>query len=189
MKSGGKGKYNSCNRYTNCGLENPDIKKNGGKWDKIYNGGFKHNCYAYALDKYDDTTLTEYKPQMGYFGYPDKIQPSGLKSCSDLSHRVLIDNPHIYKLLNTNSNCREGYYKTSLFLAPDSDYHWYRQDDNGKYSHKPGLTEVTEFNNESKEITDPLRASRSRFSNKYQIMDYSMSCDSFCVPKKNTFVE
>lgn len=177
-----------CDKYTNCEINMPKYNKKN--WEKIYkeNDYYKHNCYAYALEQFNDKSITNNKPQMGYYGYPYKIKPSSLKSCSDLSHRVIIDNPHIYKIYY-NKKCKKGYYKTFLFLSPNSDYHWFRQDKNGMYSHKPGLTQITDKNTDSKKINNPLTACRSRYSNKNQIMDYSMACDSFCVPNKNTFVE
>lgn len=178
---------NICNNYTNCNRDNMPIfnKKN---WNKIYNKGFyKHNCYAYALDQFQDLSLTDNKPQMGYYGSPDAITGRNLKSCSDLKHRVLIDNPHIHKI-KYDKECKKGYYKVNLFISPNQDYHWYRQDKNGKYSHKPGLTEITNRNNSNKLITNPYLANRIRI-NSNSITDYSIACDTFCVPNKNTFVE
>jgi|688.fasta_scaffold627374_2 hypothetical protein len=168
----------------------PDYNKK--KWKKIYNNNslYKHNCYAYALNQYNDLNITNYKPQMGNFGYPNKIKTRSLKSCNDLKHRVLIDNPHIYSIYY-NQKCKKNYYKTYLFIAPNKDYHWYRQDKNGLYSHKPGITEITDKNISHKIITNPLLANRTRITTDYDndVTDYTMACDAFCVPNNDTYVE
>jgi len=175
-----------CNIYTNCSNKITPIynKKN---WNKIYYKNYKHNCYAYALDQFDDLTITNYKPQMGNYGYPVDIPGKSLKSCNDLKHRVLIDNPHIYKI-SYKDKCKNGYYKTNLFIAPNHDYHWYRQDNDGTYSHKPGLTKITDRNNSNIKIINPYLANRIRY-NQNSITDYTLACDTFCVPKSNIFVE
>ena len=35
------------------------------------------------------------------------------------------------------------------------DFHWYRLDSDGKWSHKPGRTRVTQYDNAGHYITDP----------------------------------
>ena len=35
-----------------------------------------------------------------------------------------------------------GAYAVLLVICPDRDYHWYRQDADGTWSHKPGSWEV-----------------------------------------------
>ena len=37
---------------------------------------------------------------------------------------------------------KQGYYSAYLVIDEGSDYHWYRQDKGGKWSHKQGTTEV-----------------------------------------------
>lgn len=185
-------KYNNYNNYNNYNKNNlPDYSED--KWKKIYNNNhnYKHNCYAYALNQYNDLEITNNKPQMGNFGYPYKIKTRLLKSCEDLKHRVLIDNPHIYAI-HHNKKCKKNYYKGYLFIAPNHDYHWYRQDKKGTYSHKPGLTKITDKNISYRIITNPLFANRMRIMENYNdldITDYSMACDTLCIPKDNTFVE
>ena len=51
---------------------------------------------------------------------------------------MLKDNPLIKKL-KKNQECPDGFYKIALFCISDgSDYHFYRQDNNGLWSHKFG---------------------------------------------------
>ena len=38
------------------------------------------------------------------------------------------------------------------------DYHWYRLDNTGRWSHKPGQTRATNLDNSKRPINDPRRA-------------------------------
>jgi|GEM_PF-3338914 len=52
----------------------------------------------------------------------------------------------------------------ALVVAPDYDYHWYRRDDSGKWSHKPGATPATVFDNSDHEIDSPETADRGYYT-------------------------
>lgn len=45
-------------------------------------------------------------------------------------------------------------------ISPDTDYHWYRQNPNGTWSHKPGITAATAFDTNDKIIFDPQDCGR-----------------------------
>ena len=46
----------------------------------------------------------------------------------------------------------------ALVIWPGRDFHWYRQDANGNWSHKPGTTAATNLDNSGNVITDPRTA-------------------------------
>jgi hypothetical protein len=48
-----------------------------------------------------------------------------------------------------------GYYLIALVVARNRDYHWYRQDDTGLWSHKPGHTQATNVDASGQLIYDP----------------------------------
>lgn len=52
--------------------------------------------------------------------------------------------------------CPPGTYKVALIYGKD--YHWYRQNSDGTWSHKPGTTEVTNLDAHGNIIFDPLYA-------------------------------
>lgn len=52
----------------------------------------------------------------------------------------------------------------ALVVAPGWDYHWYRRDDSGMWSHKPGGTPATTSDNANNEISDPEKADRGPYS-------------------------
>lgn len=51
--------------------------------------------------------------------------------------------------------------KKNCYEAGIADYHWYRQDKNKKWSHKPGNTAVTNLDTKNNKIKNPPKASRS----------------------------
>jgi hypothetical protein len=61
--------------------------------------------------------------------------------------------------------------KLALVVAPNWDYHWYRLDANGMWTHKPGGTEATNLDNSDQPITNPETADRG---------PYTIFCGYFC---------
>lgn len=62
---------------------------------------------------------------------------------------------------------RDGYYMAALFFtdkAGDLDFHWYRQDDDGTWSHKNGWRAVTNKDDAGAMIVDPRLAKSTEFS-------------------------
>ena len=52
-----------------------------------------------------------------------------------------------------------------------TDYHWYRLDGNGRWSHKPGRTKVTNKDVKDVFITDPRTATSKAFPD-YQFITF-----------------
>jgi hypothetical protein len=76
---------------------------------------------------------------------------------------------------NCNNACPRGSFKVALVINPtpgSNDYHWYRQDSNGNWSHKPGGTDATNVDNSGNPIVDPRTADRG---------GYTTFCGCFCV--------
>ena len=67
----------------------------------------------------------------------------------------------IFQRAETDKACPSNTYKVALVIAPGVDYHWYRQNPDGTWSHKPGHTEVTNEDASGKTIKDPQRADRN----------------------------
>lgn len=66
-----------------------------------------------------------------------------------------------------------GFHKIAFYTYPDVDptsgviswdFHVYRQDRDGYWSHKPGHTEIRRFDNACAPITDPAKANRGSYS-------------------------
>lgn len=107
-----------------------------GLWSSLTD---KANCYAYSLNIY---TSAGHKLQ------PGEKAGSTFTSLtkSSIVNAVGYDMPYLNKTFRASSYSEKpGYreYKVALVIAPNADYHWYRQDADGGWSHKRGLTAIT----------------------------------------------
>ncbi|MEJ2625778.1 MAG: hypothetical protein P8Z80_14925 [Pseudolabrys sp.] len=57
----------------------------------------------------------------------------------------------------------QGWY-VALVVWPNNDYHWYRQDNVGCWSHKPGPMPVRNYDNAGQPITDPKTCDRGPYT-------------------------
>ncbi|HZI02702.1 MAG TPA: hypothetical protein VEZ71_01705 [Archangium sp.] len=124
-----------------------------GKWNipsvQPYN-----NCYAYANDQ-----ITNTFPQPGRAtGKPI----TGL-SCGGVQPSAVSDGLRATSGFNTPLASGEGWY-AALVIWPGQDYHWYRQDTVGCWSHKPGQTAARNTDNRGRPIADPATAARGPYT-------------------------
>jgi hypothetical protein len=144
------------------------------------------NCYAYAAGyRYLPKSCTlkscsEPYPQPGRAsGYPDWSKVKG-KRCPDIIARVIGDIPGA-KMSRFTSKCRGKTRKIAAVVDPDQDYHFYRQDADGYWSHKPGATKVTRLDTSGRPIYDPFLAARD---NKSSNLNYDKFCGYMCIPSE-----
>ena len=146
-------------------------------WNNNKNIKNNNNCYSYSVNyknhKYG-------KPQPGYFAKFNHIQNKQYK-CVSFFKRILNDIPSVY-LTSFKQKCKNGFHKA--FFAIDSnknehDYHFYRQDNNQLWSHKPGTTNVINYDADYKIIKNPYTANRN-----YIHYNYDKPCFFFCVNNK-----
>ena len=148
-------------------LSGSEPKYNPSKWNKMPRN---NNCYAYMLD---DLEARGDKPQPGFFGGNKDIK----YNCKHVMNNILLDNKHIYKS-KEHHKCRRGYYKAYLALDPKGeDYHFYRQDSNGLWSHKAGNMPVSNKDSKKNNILNPRIA--EKVNKPYH---YTKNCNYFCVP-------
>ena len=146
-------------------------------WNDNKNIKNNNNCYSYSVNyknhKYG-------KPQPGYFSKFNHIQNKQYK-CVSFFKRIINDIPSVY-LTSFKQKCKKGFHKA--FFAIDSnknehDYHFYRQDKNQLWSHKPGTTNVINYDADYKIIKNPYKANRN-----YIHYNYDKPCFFFCVNNK-----
>lgn len=121
-----------------------------------------NNCYNYACNIRTDNFAQPGRASSG------NSLPYGL-NCEGVSRAAVEDG--LKRMTNTCSPC---HHKVALVIAPGSDYHWYRQDQNAYWSHKPGVTPATNLDNSQNIITDLATANRG---------PYTKFCGYFCVYK------
>ena len=156
------------------------------KYNKTRKIKDSHNCFAYAFDHIDvsDPSCTEKSCSIPFHqpgrasGYPKWSKVKG-KRCPDLMSRLFGDVKEL-KQTTFEKKCPKYTSKIALVVDEDEDYHFYRQDSNGYWSHKPGSTNVTNVDANGRRIYDPELASR-----KYDKsgLNYDMFCSYMCTPR------
>lgn len=151
-----------------------EFEYNPNKWNNNSKIKSNQNCYSYAFNhiKLD----REGKAQPGYYANYPPINESEY-NCEAIYKRIKKDNPSTYKT-KFEKKCQKGYYKAYYVLAlgEDTDYHFYRQDKNGNWSHKPGRTNVTNLDASNQIIKNPEKCDRN-----YGTYNYKKGCEFFCL--------
>ncbi|WP_318663340.1 RHS repeat-associated core domain-containing protein [Treponema sp.] len=150
---------------------------------------YRTNCYAYAFNL-QSNPLTGAEFDNGFDGPGFAMQPGMFSNLP--CNRDVINNPaklvetikqdakalnYTFKETELNSPVKEGNWKVALVIAPtdkngNCDYHWYRLNEGGTWSHKPGMYPVTNLDGNGvtgKIITDPKTANRNNGSLEYTI--------------------
>lgn len=70
----------------------------------------------------------------------------------------------IFVEVDRYETCPIGTYKVAL-VSYNRDYHWYRQDSDGYWSHKRGYSVVERYDYSNNIIIDPYTADRGRYTN------------------------
>jgi hypothetical protein len=158
-------------------LSGYEPKYNPNYWNNNKNIKNNNNCYSYSVNNKNHQFG---KPQPGYFARFNHIQNNQYK-CAYFFKRILNDIPSVY-LTSFKQKCKKGF--TKAFFAIDSnknehDYHFYRQDTNKLWSHKPGTTNVINYDADYKIILNPMKANRN-----YTTYNYDKPCFFFCVNNK-----
>jgi len=113
-------------------------------------------------------------------GHP-KFSATKQKTCSDMIGRLLGDNPML-SVTTFTAKCPAHTSKIALVVDADEDYHFFRQDSNGLWSHKPGGTAVTNKDADGRLIYDPKLANRN-YDAKGSKLNYDIFCSYMCVPR------
>lgn len=115
---------------------------------------YKYNCYAYSLNTKNHGFM-----QPGGIGYltlkdlnKEKIEQGVLQDAAKYNFN--------FETIGKYEVCKPGYYKVALVVAPNRDYHWYRQNYDGTWSHKPGGDLVINFDGNNEVILNPETCNR-----------------------------
>lgn len=122
-----------------------------------------NNCYNYSNNVRTDTFAQP--------GQASGNQYSHLSDCSEVSDGADTDGVEPWSSPKCDNKPFKRHTKIALVLAPDYDYHWYRRDKSGMWSHKPGGTKATDRDNSNNPIANPETADRG---------PYTVFCGYFC---------
>lgn len=112
-----------------------------------------NNCYNYANNKATQT-----------FAQPGRAAGSMYSSITCAAVRAAAERDGLEPVADTQINASSYKNISALVVGPNWDYHWYRRDANGKWTHKPGGTAATNRDNSGNEITDPRTANRGNYT-------------------------
>ena len=113
----------------------------------------QNNCYNYANNKATNT-----------FAQPGKATGAQAPyiTCADVHAAAVRDGLEpISYYPSTLLNFKTG---VALVVGPYYDYHWYRLDENGMWTHKPGEGLATNLDNSGNVISDPRTANRGPYT-------------------------
>lgn len=127
---------------------------------------WNNNCYNYSNNKRTDT-----------FAQPGRAAGAiySSLSCPSVGPAAEADGLDPLPPSGQCSSWCGAQTKLALVVAPGWDYHWYRRDTDGKWTHKPGATQATNVDNSGNNITNPETADRGPYT---QFCGYYCSCSS-----------
>ena len=154
---------------------------NPGMWNDSFHI-VRNNCYAYACDILcSPPDPDKQQPGRASGDYPNPV------TCTDIGNAAVSDG----LVAGVEKQCAGCTHLAALVIAKEdysgsipklADYHWYRLDDNGRWSHKPGWTKATDKDASGNSIPNPETADRLYAGADY-ILDYSTFCTYYCVDK------
>ena len=143
------------------------------------------NCYSYAFNRFETNANKKLQPgelSSGKFGSYD---------CGEILNKMKQDY-NTYNITQVDKEFKPpcNHYKIALVIddeGEEQDYHFYRQDYDGYWSHKPGKNNVRRKDASGNLITDPETADRNYDkkddnSNNESDNNYHNFCGYYSVP-------
>jgi hypothetical protein len=124
-----------------------------GKWNNDPNIKRQNNCYNYANDKITNSFAQPGRGSGQVGPYPPSCSGTGAAAEHDGQ----------LPTSSASSPLTEGHF-IALVIWPGHDYHWYRLDDGGMWSHKPGRRSARNTDHQQKPIADPQSCHRGPYS-------------------------
>lgn len=139
-------------------------------WNDANGIQYSNNCYNYACNIQTNTFAQPGRASGNMYGQLD-CQEVGAGAQSDGLASVSA---------NGNCGCFCCCHRVALVIWPGYDFHWYRLDRNGRWSHKPGGTQATNVDNSGHLIDDPQTADRGL---------YTVFCGFYCVCRAQVTIQ
>ena len=139
------------------------------------------------------------KPQPGDYAAEhgiDGFKKNRTYTCDAMETKIFKDNwnanhptgtpqSNIYKV-NFEKACKPRYYKGAMVIQEGKTYHFYRQDDNVRFSHKQGTLEVENKDASGNPIYVPHLADIDYNKSKSRNgITYDNFCGYYCIPKND----
>jgi hypothetical protein len=169
----------------------PDYDPEG--WNKdpaIYKS---MNCYAYAMNVRDPKLIgmcrqnngsdcRKFFPQPGALnGDRYALNASERRNCKVVEKLMMADVPDIERSTYFDK-CPAGKSKIAMVVHEKQDYHFYRQNPDGSWSHKDGSNKVKDFDALKRKIFNPQAAARD-YRWQGSDLNYDNFCGFYCAPR------
>lgn len=128
-------------------------------WSIRYSIKEYNNCYNYATN-----TVTSGRAQPGHASGMAKINRFKDTTCPTMLKRAESDEGVFRYVEGVSLPLEENQTLMALVVAPGHDYHWYRRDANGSWSHKVGRGTPSDKDTSNKLIEDPELADRGFYT-------------------------
>jgi len=139
------------------------------KWNDGGSIQYNNNCYNYAND---EITMTFAQPGRACGDMYAAI------TCSEVYDGANCDG--LVPISSGSDSCPDDMNRVYLVIWPGTDYHWYRQDTDGRWSHKPGGTQATNRDSSGSLIYNPETADTGR---------YTVHCGYMCACGDNADIQ
>lgn len=148
----------------------------------VNNPVFDNNCYSYAVDNnVENNAETGLDPgaesgnpllhALYYMGYNYKLKDLIAAAESDGLQ-------FLGRNVSAEDMVQDGRHLVSLHYEHGTgQYHWARQNADGTWSHKPGLTDVTNVDSDGRVITDPRTANFNVEGIRYRFVGFMLAPD------------
>ena len=206
--------YNTCKKKFIKFMSNSEPNYDPDSWSSPIIEG-SHNCYTYFLNDHIPTTMNKcrklckaennckrktkscgnLKPQPGKYAStkPGNDKYKNRKyTCPDMQEKVLMDNfnddlnSSVIHPVPFSASCPKHHYKGALVVDPDNTYHFYRQDNNVRWSHKQGTLRVENVDASGKAIYAPhLSDMNYNKEGKNNGINYTKFCNYMCIPNND----
>jgi len=112
-------------------------------WNGVHMGS--SSCYSYALNLRCEPGMPYWFLSVGDFAQANTCDVFDDTTGETLVNVCKLDAAAIggvFREIGRNEECEEGNYKIAVVLDPNIDYHFYRQNPDGTWSHKAAIYEV-----------------------------------------------
>ena len=161
--------------YSTLPMSGYELEYNSSQWASPVEDNC--NCYAYAINNQilPNTNYLWYKQQPGEYsgtsisGYSSNPNKIALAVQADYEeYNAKHGTSYTFTPIGRFETCPAETYKVALVITAidnqDPDYHWYRQDADGFWSHKRGTKPVQRTDDSNSRIADPQTANRGKYT-------------------------
>jgi hypothetical protein len=203
--------HQECKSYLRNFMSGDEPEYKPKQWAEPYVEG-SHNCYSYFLNRQvkavkekceeiclkkhkkscpkKDSECSDLKPQPGDYKLlidegTDKNKKR-IYQCPNMQKKILADNPSLIPV-SFDTKCPANYYKGAMVVHPTNTYHFYRQNKDGTFSHKPGISKVSNVDSSGNPIYIPHFADRNyeEDEDNDEAINYTNFCGYYCVPQNH----